>query len=136
MKFVIKNLFAAMMLAAPMASFAQIVSYQVLNNQVLYTASTTTSASITSSDKSLTVYVKTGGAVPQDSYNVYLQTSPDNGVTWSTVPSNKIFIARSDTIGSAYQMNVDVKATKMRLQVGGANSNAVFPVTLSAWIVF
>lgn len=135
MKSIVQKLLAIAALTSATVCSAQITSSQVWANQVAYTTGNSAAASITSSDKTYTVYVKTGGSAPQDSYYVYLQTSPDNGVTWSTVPGKSIYIAKTDQIGVAYQMSVDVKASKLRLQIWGATNNGVFPVTLSGWIV-
>jgi len=135
MKSIIQKLSVVAAFAVTSVCSAQITSTQVWASQVVYTTGNSPVALITSADKTYTVYVKTGGSAPQESYDVVLQTSPDNGVSWSTVSPNKIYIPKTDPIGTTYQMNVDAKATKLRLQIWSATSNAVFPVTLSAWIV-
>jgi len=135
MKSITKKLLAVAAFAAASACSAQIASTQVWNNQVSYTTGYSPAASITSTDPTYGVYVKTGGTAPQESYYVYLQGSPDGGTTWTTLSTSKIYIAKTDPIGTVYQMNVDGKATKLRLQTWPASSNSAFPVTLSAWIV-
>jgi len=135
MKSIVKKLLAVAAFASASVCSAQIASTLVWNNQVAYTTGNSPAVSVTSTDKTYSVYVKTGGAVAQDSYTVALQASPDGGVTWATVSPANIYVSKNNPTGVTYQMNVDVKATKLRLQLWGAASNAVFPVTLSAWIV-
>jgi hypothetical protein len=134
-KSIIQKLLAIAAVTFASVCSAQITSTQVWANQVAYTTGVSPVALISSADKTYTIYVKTGGSVPQEAYNVSLQTSPDNGVSWSLVMAKQIYIPKTDPIGTTYQMTVDVKATKLRLQLWSAQSNAVFPVTLSAWIV-